>query len=328
LIASGEELDGNRPLVLDASGRLYLRRYWEHQQEVIAAIQRRVAGIEAIDDSEWLRTALDRLFPRGPASAAGGTDWQRIAAAVALQRSFCVISGGPGTGKTFTVVKILALMIERALRRGVEPPRVSLVAPTGKAAARLSESIRRAKAGLQVDPQVAELISDEASTIHRCLGTFVGSATRTRHHRENPLATDIVLVDEASMVDLALLRRLLDATPDDARVILLGDKDQLASVEAGAVLGDICNSGRSVTYSRPWRERLVQLTGEPLPATKPAPKDTGIWDCMVQLRYSYRTERAPAIAVLAEAINAGDAAQALRVLEDNEFVLVGLTTLV
>lgn len=312
-----------RPLVLDASGRLYLKRYWDHEAEVVAAIQRRVAHSDPIDDRQWLRGALDRLFPRGAESAAGGPDWQRIAAVVALQRFFCVISGGPGTGKTFTVVKILALMIERALRHNDAPPRVTLVAPTGKAAARLSQSIRRAKGDLNVEAPVLALIPDDAATIHRCLGTFRGSATRVRHDRDNPLNADVVLVDEASMVDLGLLRRLLDAVGSRTRVILLGDKDQLASVEAGAVLGDICNSGRAVTYSQPWREHLIGLTDEPLPATESAPAETGIWDCIVQLKYSYRSEKAPAIAALAAAINAGDTAEAMRLLESGDVPYVG-----
>ena len=322
LVSAADNPTSDRPLVFDGSERLYLRRYWEHQTEVVEALRRRVVGFDAIEDANWLRSALDRLFPRGPATDGGGVDWQRIAAVVALQRSLCVISGGPGTGKTFTVVKILALMIEQALRRDAPSPRVTLVAPTGKAAARLSESIRRAKANLQVEPQVVELIPDDAATIHRCLGTYRGSATQMRHNRDNPLAADIVLLDEASMVDLALLRRLLDAVSESTRIILLGDKDQLASVEAGAVLGDICNSGRPVIYSRAWRERLIELTGEPLARDESAPESTGIWDCMVQLHYSYRTEKAPAIAALAEAINAGDATKALSLLDDEQLAYI------
>jgi exodeoxyribonuclease V alpha subunit len=168
-----------------------------------------------------------------------------------------VISGGPGTGKTSTVVKILALLVEQALarapaatvRRAAELPRMLLLAPTGKAAARLSEAIKRAKGALQATAEVRAAIPDEASTIHRALGTIGGHAQRFRHHRDAPLAADVIVVDEASMVDLALMARLLEAVPAGARVILLGDKDQLASVEAGAVLGDICGAGldRSAT---------------------------------------------------------------------------------
>lgn len=313
-LVSTAESGGDRPLVLDAHGRLYLRRYWEHEAAVVDAIRRRVAARDEDIDAAWLRTALDRLFPHqgvGPA----GPQWQRVAAVVALQRSFCVISGGPGTGKTFTVAKILALLVEKALRAGARAPRVALVAPTGKAAARLAESIRRTKADLRVEPATLALVPEEASTIHRCLGTFRGTTTAFVHNRENPLAADVVLVDEASMVDVALLRRLFDALLPHARVILLGDKDQLASVEAGAVLGDICNSGRPVAFSRQWAERLQELTGEPLPSGDGAPERSGIWDCIVQLRHSYRSAAAPAIGALAAAINAGDAGEVLDLLD-------------
>jgi exodeoxyribonuclease V alpha subunit len=212
--------------------------------------------------------------------------------------------------------------MERALRCGIRPPRVALLAPTGKASARLAEAIRRAKANLPVDGSVLALIPEEASTIHRCLGTFRGSATAFRHGLDNPLVADVVLVDEASMVDLALLRRLLDAVAPHARVILLGDKDQLASVEAGAVLGDICNSGRQIVYSRPWTERLRELTGEALPGAAKAPPSTGIWDCIVQLRHSYRSAEAPLIGALAAAINEGDADEVVRMLDSPDCAYV------
>jgi exodeoxyribonuclease V alpha subunit len=173
-----------------------------------------------------------------------------------------VISGGPGTGKTSTVVKILALIVEqaRAQARMAEPPRILLLAPTGKAAARLSEAIKRAKGTLQATAAVRDAIPDEASTIHRALGTFGGHAQRFRHHRDAPLAADVIVVDEASMVDLALMARLFEAVPTDARVILLGDKDQLASVEAGAVLGDICGAGLDHTRAGPIAASIALLT--------------------------------------------------------------------
>jgi exodeoxyribonuclease V alpha subunit len=322
-LVSGDDNDEERPLVLDHRGRLYLRRYWEHQGAVVKAIRDRVMVSDSSIDAAWLRPALDRLFP-SVASAGGEPDWQRVAAAVALLRSFCVISGGPGTGKTFTVVKILALVMEHAIRRGRRPPRVALMAPTGKAAARLSESIRRAKVGLPVDDAILDLIPEDASTIHRSLGSFRGSATAVRHDRGNPLLADVVLVDEASMIDLALLRRLLDAVAPRAGVVLLGDKDQLASVEAGAVLGDICNSGERVEYSTGWTELLCNLTGEPLSPSSQAASTTGIGDCIVQLRRSYRSASAPAIGELANAINTGDADATLRLLDSSDVPYVDL----
>jgi len=262
------------PLVLDDAGRLYLRRYWTHQAQLAAAIQARTVRLDAALDRVWLTVTLDRLWPVDPSSA-HDPDWQRMAGLLAVQRRFLVISGGPGTGKTFTVVKILALLIEDALHRGQRLPRITLVAPTGKAAARLAESIRRTKPTLPSAEAIKAAIPDDAATIHRCLGALDRSTTRFRHNADNPLVTDVLLVDEASMVDLALMARLLDAVPLDARVLLLGDEDQLASVEAGAVLGDICNSGAPRSYSRAFVELIAALTGERLAVAADAQEKLG-----------------------------------------------------
>jgi exodeoxyribonuclease V alpha subunit len=300
------------PLVLDDGGRLYLRRYWTHQSRLATAIQTRAVETDAIADRTWLRAALNRLWPTDDS---GALDGQRMAALMALQRRFLVISGGPGTGKTFTVVKILALLIEDALRRGQRLPRITLVAPTGKAAARLAESIRRTKPTLPCAGVITTAIPDDAATIHRCLGLQRGSTTRFRYNAGNPLLTDVLLVDEASMVDLALMARLLDAVPAHARVLLLGDEDQLASVEAGAVLGDICNSGTPRSYSQVLVRGVAELTGDRLPLATHAPNATGIWDCIVQLTRSYRYQVDSGIGALARAINAGDADAALAILD-------------
>ncbi|MFI5308552.1 MAG: AAA family ATPase, partial [Polyangiales bacterium] len=244
------------PLCLDGDGRLYLRRYFEHERALAADLLERAERPDLGVREHVLREGLDRLFGAEPrrarvrpdtrqlglfeaqATPAGEPDLQRAAAERAVRRPLCVISGGPGTGKTSTVVKILALLVEQA--HAEQPgtrPRVLLLAPTGKAAARLSEAIGRAKHALRCDETVRVAIAQEASTIHRALGGQTGGR-RFRHDRGNPLAADTVVVDEASMVDLALMARLLDAVPSKARVILLGDRNQLASVEAGAVLGD------------------------------------------------------------------------------------------
>ncbi|MGD8862069.1 MAG: exodeoxyribonuclease V subunit alpha [Myxococcales bacterium] len=293
--------DDSAPLYLDAAGRLYLRRYHEHERALSAAISRRIergpvgrgAGARA-----RLEAGLDRLFPARPSQ--GGPDLQREAARMAVERPFCVVSGGPGTGKTSTVVKILALLVEDELGAGRSAPRILLVAPTGKAAARLSESIARSKSGLECAPEVLAAITEEASTIHRALGTVAGRPGRFRHHREAPLAADVIIVDEASMVDLALMTRLFDALPDGARVILLGDKNQLASVEAGAVLGDICGAGLADT-------------------SRATPNVPPIAGAIVHLTHSYRYGQDSGIGRLAEAINAADADAALAVLDDAHF---------
>lgn len=154
-----------------------------------------------------------------------------MAAAVALTRRFAVISGGPGTGKTTTVTKLLAALISQSMAQG-KVPEIKLIAPTGKAAARLTESMGKAVSQLAIEPEIAAAIPSSSSTIHRLLGAIPGSA-EFRHHTRNPLHLDLLVVDEASMVDLPLMVKLVEALPKHARLILLGDKDQLASVEAG-----------------------------------------------------------------------------------------------
>lgn len=308
-VTAGHAAESTAPLIVDDSGRVYLRRYWEHEFRVLEAIRARLARRVPASDISVLRASLDRLFPRVP--GVEGPDRQRWAAAVAALRPFCVISGGPGTGKTFTVVKILALLIEQELRSTGRTPRILLMAPTGKAAARLREAIQSARGQLSCPPEVASAIPDEAATIHRALGAF-GDGSGFRYHGGNPLFTDIVLVDEASMVDLALMSRLFDALPASARVILLGDRDQLASVEAGAVLGDISNAGTESTFSPECARELSALTGDAVPA---GPGDgAAIRDCVVELTHSYRYAAARGIGALARAINGGRADEALAVL--------------
>lgn len=229
-----------RPLVLDAAGRLYLYRYWHYESE-LARILLRKASVSAGDiDEARLHESLFRLFP-GDTDLEG--DRQKKAADVAFRRRFSVISGGPGTGKTSTVVRILALLMEQP----AEKKRIALVAPTGKAAARLNVSIRTLRSSLSCSEEVREAIPDDVVTIQRLLGTDSRSS-RFYHSAENPLPYDTVIVDEASMVSLPLMFSLVSAMRYDTRLILLGDKDQLASVEAGAVFSDICNAaGENLT---------------------------------------------------------------------------------
>ncbi|MEC7947120.1 MAG: exodeoxyribonuclease V subunit alpha [Myxococcota bacterium] len=307
--------DAGLPLVLDASGRLYLRRFWAWQSALADALSVRAqAPVDAVD-GPLLRAGLDRLFAGGPPTESE-VDWQRTAAQLAVLRRFCVVSGGPGTGKTSTVVKMLALLMEQALHAGRTPPVVMLLAPTGKAAARLTESIRSATAGLDVRDDVRMLIPDEAQTIHRALGVVGGATARFRRDRERPLAADLVLVDEASMVDLALMTRLEAAVPPRARLVLLGDKDQLASVDAGSVLGDVCNAGRPWRHSRALAASLRAASGDAIPVGPDSPDGPAFGDAIVHLRHSYRFGATSGIAALASAINAGAAAEALSVLAD------------
>jgi len=268
------------PLVLDAVGRLYLHRSWDSERRVAEGILARSALLPG--DTADLAAGLDRYFP----PTAGEGDLQREAALAALSRRFTVISGGPGTGKTTTVARILALLIELA---DGGPPRILLAAPTGKAAMRLKQSIRDSAGRLACSEALRSALPQEVSTIHRLLGVIPGRSA-FRHDRDNPLPCDVLVVDEASMVDLPLMSRLLDALRSDTRVILLGDRDQLASVEAGAVLSDICAGGRP---------------------------DAGAGDrpAIVHLTKSYRFTSESGIGRLSRLINAGDGDGALELLK-------------
>lgn len=311
----GEPGDG-RPFVLDAAGRLYLYRYWDHENQLAEALERRIAiPVEPPDPARtgWIRERLDQLFRNDRPPPGGAVDWQRVAVVLALLRPLSIITGGPGTGKTSTVVKILVLLAEMARRAGQTLPRVRLAAPTGKAALRLHEAIQQALGRLEVDEEVREAVSGQASTIHRLLGSIAGRSTAFRHHRGAPLPADIVLVDEASMIDVALMRRLVDAVPDHARLILLGDREQLASVEAGAVLGDLCREGSGGAYSRRLAAAMESILDRRWPGMGDGPG--GLGDSIVRLEYSHRFPPESGIGQLARAIRAGEATEALALLQ-------------
>jgi exodeoxyribonuclease V alpha subunit len=214
------------PLVIEQN-RLYLHRYWNYENRLAMQIK---AMAQVAHPVEQLDAMLDRYFPE----TISETDGQREAAKMAVRQSFSIITGGPGTGKTFTVVKILALLQELA----EHPLHIALAAPTGKAAMRLQESIGFSKAKLPCSEAIKSRIPETVTTLHRLLGAMPPSPY-FRHHADKPLVYDLVVVDEASMVDLALMSKLLDALKPGACLILLGDKDQLASVESGAVLADL-----------------------------------------------------------------------------------------
>ncbi|EKN4009423.1 exodeoxyribonuclease V subunit alpha [Yersinia enterocolitica] len=311
--------DGSQPtpLVLQ-NDRLYLQRMWQYEGDVVrfiasdnmaSLINKTSDGSGTRDVNEiLLRDTLDRLF--GPAE--NEVDWQKVAAAVAATRRISVISGGPGTGKTTTVAKLLTALIQ--LSQG-QRLRIQLAAPTGKAAARLTESLGNAIRQLSLTDDERKLFPDQASTLHRLLGAQPNSQ-RLRYHRGNPLNLDVLVVDEASMVDLPMMARLIAALPTKAQVIFLGDRDQLASVEAGAVLGDICRFAE-LGYSEPRAKQLSRLTGcilvGNIPIGEVEADAVNVRDSLCLLRKSYRFDEKSGIGQLALAVNAGRYRDALTV---------------
>lgn len=299
------------PLVLDKHSRLYFYRYWLYEKRLADALNHRSICDEPGEgyDPDLLRSGLDRHFP---ATGNGeGIDWQKIAATVAVMKRICVISGGPGTGKTHTVAKILALLLEQPWPATL---RTKLAAPTGKAASKLGESLRMAGTTLDCSPEVRAAIPQEAVTIHRLLQTRPGNRG-FGYNEENRLPVDIMIVDEASMIDLALMSHLIQALPDRARLILLGDRDQLASVEAGSVLGDICDRSNVHPLSSRFREKIEDATGQKI---KNGVQKTGFRSCLrdniVQLVKSYRFDAKGGIGALSSAVNAGNADAAVQIL--------------
>ncbi len=293
-----------KPLILDERGRLYLQRFWKHETDLAWALRRRSTEFVPPLDGDQLRESLQRLFPAGPPEE---VNWQKIAAFVAATRRLCLITGGPGTGKTHTIVALLAVLLEQCRER---PLRIALAAPTGKAAGRLQESLKKVKLTLPCAEAVRSRLPEEAFTLHRLLGAG-REPSGYRYDAKNLLPFEVVVVDEASMVDLELMAGLVAATPTSARLILLGDKDQLASVEAGAVLADICSGGTN-RFSPVSRQACKRYALERLPALSDSGSPLG--DCIVQLQKNYRFAAADSIPTFSRAINAGDAGGALGLL--------------
>lgn len=313
------DADSGQPLVLSATGagaRLYLRRYHGCEQRIRAALaQRSTDGAPDVAQAD-LRCWMDRLF----ASASDAFDWQKAACALALRGRLTLITGGPGTGKTYTAARLLALLAATAPRP--ETLRVALAAPTGKAAARLRQSIDSALVplcetlGAQLDLSAFAQRIGPARTLHRLLGSVAGSR-RFRFHAGNPLDVDVLVIDEASMVHLEMMDAVFQALPAHARLILLGDKDQLASVEAGAVLGELCRGAEHGNYPPETARYLAATTGQTLPAEYCAAADAPVPPLArhtVMLRQSRRFHGP--IGALAQAVNRGDAAGAQAILAD------------
>jgi exodeoxyribonuclease V alpha subunit len=301
-----------------AGGRLYLRRYWSDENTVADAVRARTATGEAAPgrpepSPALVRLWLDQLFTH--ATREGGPDWQKIACAIATRGGLAVITGGPGTGKTYTVARLLALLFALEGEQASQL-RVALAAPTGKAAARLKQAIDDALEKLSDSLKGALPLRELAERMGgaRTLHSLLGARPDTRafrHNAGNPLDVDVLIVDEASMVHLEMMAALLDALPPGARLVLLGDKDQLASVEAGSVLGDLCHDAQAGGYGAATAAFVEAASGQAIP-----PEFLGNAGALAQQTVMLRQSRrfGGPIGQLALAVNHGDAEAARAVL--------------
>ena len=308
--SSSEEAEA-APLVLE-HGLLYLRRYREYERRLALQLRRIAARVVPETAIERVAPLFATLFP-----AAHEGDHQARAAALALRRALLLVTGGPGTGKTTTIAKLLAVRIAQANASQQPTLRIALAAPTGRAADRMADSLRRAVAQMAahgIEAAWLDALPAQANTLHRLLGTIPDSP-RFRHHADHPLPFDIVVVDEASMVDLPLMCKLAEAVADGAQLILLGDADQLPSVEAGDVLAAILHAAGAGDALAPDDARALHaLLGD-------APHDAeadGLHGHRVHLIRGYRQSEALDLAPLAEAVRGGDAEAALALLRNGE----------
>jgi exodeoxyribonuclease V alpha subunit len=302
LVGRGDPGEAPTPLVLDAALRLYARRHFVAEHDIAEAVRTRLAAPPLLEP-----TALAAAFTAlglAPTTEADGVDWQLAAICAAATRRLSVLCGGPGTGKTTTVARLLAVRLH------LQPSlKVAITAPTGKAAARLGEALqaqaRRIPALLPLLPQL------EPRTLHRLLG-YLPHEDTFRHGRQHRLRHDLVVVDEASMLDPAVLARLCTALADDAQLVLVGDKDQLAAIAAGQVLSDLCAAAKPLAGVGPALARDVALaTGMQLPVQPAAPP---IADATINLRTNHRFREQPGIGAFARAMAQRDAALAFATL--------------
>ncbi|MRR16468.1 MAG: exodeoxyribonuclease V subunit alpha [Deltaproteobacteria bacterium] len=292
-----------KPMILDEAHRLYFQRYWQYEQDVAGFVRHSLSvGLEASmhDSARAIREKLQFYFPE---MSVGRISWPGVAAAIALMRRFLIITGSPGTGKTTAMTRVMAFL-QDVKECGL---RIALCAPTGKAAARMEESIKKTKMTLSCPKNIKESIPDEAMTIHRLLGSRMYSPYFSFNEKNN-LPYDLIVVDEASMVDLPLAAKLMTALRPEARLILLGDRDQLASVDAGSVLGDICFPESLNVFSATFGRKLESLCGVPLETSDGAPD---VRDCIIEMRQNYRFSEGSGIGVLSRLIKAGDADRVL-----------------
>ncbi len=310
---------GEPPILRLTGDLLYLDRYWLEEQQVCDDI---LAMMAVKPQGLVLDTA--RLFP-------AGYEEQRAAAEVALSQGLTVLTGGPGTGKTTTVARLLALLVEQARLAGNARLRIALAAPTGKAAARLQEAVQLEVARLDPADQQA-LIGLHATTLHRLLGSRPDTSARFRHHRGNRLPHDVIVVDETSMVSLTMMARLLEAVRPHTRLVLVGDPDQLASVEAGAVLADLVDGlGEAKVAALTTPHRFGESIGELATAIRVGDADRVVevlraggehleWIEAADPREPLRNVLVPQALALRTAALVGDKAAALATLDEHRLL--------
>ena len=307
LLASGvagtPEFPGAYPLILDNGDRLYLHRYFDYERRLARRLMQTQAPLQLPGNA--VKQQLNNLFAENDATRNGQPDWQKLAAGLSLLRPLTIISGGPGTGKTTTVVNLLACLLEQH-----PDAHIVLAAPTGKAAARMLEALRMRAHHLPATLQ--ERLPTESFTVHRLLGVSSTNGV-FHHHANNPLVLDVLIVDEASMLDLALAAQLFDAIPLTARIILLGDKDQLSAVESGAVFAEL---SADPTLDAHHITALADLCNTPIDSIQPPPAllPTPLHNSVIWFTENFRFRKDSGIGRLAAEINAGNTDDALQLL--------------
>ena len=298
-----------RPLIMDSANRLYLYRYWQYEKQVADFVISRIGCPTDKVNQEKLCQGIHRLFTKKNNQK---TNWQAVAGLSAMKHRFVMITGGPGTGKTSTVVKILVLLLEHC--KGLQ---LAVAAPTGKAAARLQESIRSIKNQIDCSSSIREILPTEATTIHRLLGASKGT-TRYLFNKNHPLPYDVVVVDEASMIDLPLMAKLVEALKKQTRLILLGDVDQLSSVMSGTVLGQLCDKTAGAFFSKEFVDQAREVLGVTTELKTIETRNATLPDLVVTLNQSYRFKEGSGIDKFSREVNQGNAQPALTILLDRQ----------
>lgn len=297
--------------------RLYFYRYWQAENRIAYLLKQAVSSAPQNANVELDKQILDQFFVHQE-----NTDWQKIAVATALNKNFSLISGGPGTGKTRTVAILLAALQLKQLKQQLPPLKIALAAPTGKAAARLKESITNSLRDLNLPEQLKANIPTQASTIHSLIG-IKPNQDLPLYHVNNPLHLDLLVVDEASMIDIFVMEKLFNALRPGTKVVMLGDKDQLASVEAGNSMGEL-GELIELGYSAEHCQYLEQVTG--YTQSPENPKVATICDSLCHLRHSYRFNANSGIGQIAKQVNEQQAVRSWQIFANPEYTDLKLFT--